>query len=203
MTNPTPAAPHPLLRAVAMLAQDMLSTLVFVGLNAATHWIGLAVGLAIAVGLAEIGWQAARRKPIHPLLWLSLALVTVFGGATLFTGNPVFALLKPALIYGVIALVLLSPGWMNHYAPTVTRGIDISHLNHAFGFIWAALFGAIATASLLLALFASTATFAWFVLIVPITAKTALVGIQYAATRRMVRRRLRAQAAPTPLPALT
>ncbi len=199
MTEPPPGAPHPLMRAILLLVQDMLSTLAFVGLYAATQRAGLALGLGVALGSAEIGWLLARRKPVHRMLWLSLFLVAVFGGATLLTGNPVFAMLKPALIYGAIALVLLSPGWMNHYAPSVTRGIDIAPLNHAFGFIWAGLFGSVAVACLILALSASTATFGWFVLIVPISAKTALVGIQYAATRHTVRSRLKRRSAP-PVP---
>jgi hypothetical protein len=181
-----------MLRAMGLLMQDLLSTLVFVALYQATHSVGIAVGVGAAIGLAEIGWQAARHRPVHRMQWLSLFLVVTFGGATLLTGNPVFAMLKPALIYAAISVVLFSPGWMNHYAPTTARGVDLAGINRAFGFIWAALFGGIALAILALALFASPVTLAWFVLVVPIGAKFMLVGTQYAATRRLVRRRLAA-----------
>jgi hypothetical protein len=65
-----------------------------------------------------------------------------------------FAMLKSVLIYGAICVVLLSPGWMTHYAPTTARGVDLSGINRTFRCIWAALFGGIA-AILVLALTAS------------------------------------------------
>ncbi len=185
-----PATPHPLFRALRLLLHDLLSTFVFVGLFALTHSIAVAVSLAIAAGVGEVGWAKMRGRPVVRMQWLSLFLVVVFGGATLLTGNPTFAMLKPALIYAAVGIVLLSPGWMNHYAPTMARGVDLSGVNLVFGYVWAALFGVIAAASLAVALLASTATFAAFVLVVPIAAKCILVGVQYAATRRLVRRRL-------------
>jgi intracellular septation protein len=187
-----PVTPHPLLRAMGLLLRDLLSTLVFVAVYQVDHRTGIAVGAGIAVGLAEIGWEAAHRRPVHRMQWLSLFLVVAFGGTTLLTGNPVFAMVKPAVIYAAICLALLSPGWMNHYSPTTARGVDLAGINRAFGFIWAALFGAIALAIVALALLASPATLGWFMLIVPIAAKAILVGVQYWATRRMVRRRLAA-----------
>jgi TM2 domain-containing membrane protein YozV len=195
MTDPTvPVTPHPLLRAMGLMARDLASTLVFVAMyQAFPHRIGLAVGAGIAIGLAEIGWETARRRPVHRMQWLSLFLVVTFGGATLLTGNPVFAMLKPALIYGAVCVVLLSPGWMNLYAPTTVRGVDLTGINRTFGFIWAALFGGIAAAALALALLASPAALAWFLLVVPLAAKASLIVVQYAATRRMVRRHLAAQ----------
>ncbi len=177
---------------MGLLLQDLLSTLVFVAVYQATHSVGASVGPGIAFGVAEIGWLGARRRAVHRMQWLSLFLVVAFGGATLLTGNPVFAMLKPALIYGAICIVLLSPGWINHYAPATARGVDLTCINRTFGFIWALLFGGIAVAILALALFASSAALGWFILVVPIAAKPMLVGVQYAATRRMVRRRLSA-----------
>lgn len=53
----------------------------------------------------------------------------------LLTGNPAFAMLKPAPVYGAVAIVLLSPGWMSHYAPTLVCGMDLSGLDLVFGLV--------------------------------------------------------------------
>ena len=188
-----PVTPHPMLRAIGLLVRDLLSTFVFVAVYQTTHRIGVSVALGIASGLAEIGWEMAHRRPVYRMQWLSLFLVVVFGGATLLTGNPVFAMLKPALIYAAVCFVLLTPGWMNHYAPASVRGVDLTGINRTFGFIWAMLFGGIAAAILALAVLASPAALGWFLLVVPTAAKAMLIGVQYWVTRRMVRRHLAAR----------
>jgi hypothetical protein len=82
---------------------------------------------------------------------------------------------------------------MNHYAPASVRGVDLTGINRTFGFIWAMLFGGIAAAILALAVLASPAALGWFLLVVPTAAKAMLIGVQYWATRRMVRRHLAAR----------
>jgi intracellular septation protein A len=50
-----------------------------------THDIPLAVALGIALGVAQIGWQIARKRPIDTMQWLSLFLIVASGTATLLT----------------------------------------------------------------------------------------------------------------------
>lgn len=180
---------HPLIHAGKWLLADLLSTLIFVTLYAATHDIYLATGLAIAIGLGQIAYLKFRRAPVDRMQWLSLFLVVTFGGATLLTRDPRFIMLKPTLIYLAVGVVMLRPGWMNRYVPPVAseRAAD---LITAFGYIWAALMFATASANLGLALYASPATWAWFVGIFPIGSKVVLVMIQYMVTRMIVRRRI-------------
>ena len=201
MSDPTTApAAHPLLRAGKAVASDLLSTLVFVGLYAATHNVALSVGLAVAIGLGRIIDQTRRRIPIDLMQWLSLFLVIVFGGATLITHNPLFIMLKPTLVYAAIGLVMLRPGWMNRYVPPIvqTNGADVTTM---FGYLWAALMFATGTINLALALHASTTAWAWFIGVFPLASKVALILVQYATTRSVVRRRLRA-ARLVPVPAV-
>ncbi len=168
----------------------MLSTLVFVGLYAATHSIATATALAIAIGLGRIAYQFMRGIPIELMQWLALFLVVVFGGATLLTRDPVFVMVKPTLIYGAIGAVMMRPGWINRYVPPVARqwGADV---NTAFGFAWAGLMFATGAANLVVAALASPAAWAWFVGLFPIGSKLVLAGVQYVVSRSIIRRRIR------------
>lgn len=189
---PPPAvSTHPLLHAGKWLVSDLLSTLVFVGLYAVTHSIYVAIGLAIAVGLGRIGWQTRRGVPIDSMQWLSLLLVTVFGGAALITHDPRFIMIKPTLIYAAIGAVMLKPGWMNRYVPPIVQeyGSDVTTM---FGYLWASLMFATSAANLLAVWLASPIVWGWFIAIFPITSKLALFAVQYTTTRAVVRRRIRA-----------
>ena len=143
------------------------------------------------MGLGQIAWQRWRGAKIDTMQWLSLFLVVAFGGAALLTGNPTIVMLKPTLAYCAVGAVMLRPGWMNRYAPPIAHehGADILT---AFGYIWAGLMFATAAANLAVALWAGHAAWAWFIGSFPIGSKAALIGVQYATMRSVIRRRIRA-----------
>ncbi len=66
-----------------------------------------ATGAAIVGALAQFGWLRLRRQKIGVVHWLTLVLVVVFGGATLLLHDPVFIKMKPTVLYGLFALILL------------------------------------------------------------------------------------------------
>jgi intracellular septation protein len=76
------------LSAAKLLLLDLASTICFLVLFLLTHNIILSVSLGMALGLAQIGTQFARRKPIDTMEWLSLFLVIAAGTATLLTSKP-------------------------------------------------------------------------------------------------------------------
>lgn len=184
------ASPHPLLQVGRGLASDLLSTLVFAGLYAATHSIYLSVGLGIAASIVQIGFLRLRGRPIDLMQWLSLFLVVVFGSATLLAHDPSFVMVKPSLIYAAVGIVMLKRGWMNRYVPPVAREHS-ADVNLVFGYVWAGLMFATAAANLGLVWFAGPAAWTWFIAVFPITSKVVLVAIQYLTTRSIVRRRIR------------
>lgn len=186
----TPATSHPLLQVARGLASDLLSTLVFAGLYAATHNIYLSAGLGIASSVVQIGIQRLRGQPIDLMQWLSLFLVVVFGGATLLAHDPSFVMLKPTLIYAAVGTVMLKRGWMNRYMTPAAREHS-ADVNLVFGYVWAGLMFTTAAANLALVWFASPAAWAWFIGAFPIGSKIMLVAIQYLITRGTVRRRIR------------
>src|SRR6185369_10183539 len=102
-----------------LLFLDMAATLFFLVLYLLTHNTPLSVVLGMGLGIAQIGWQFARRKPIDTMQWMSLFLVLGAGTVTLITNDPRFIMVKPSVIYLIVGIVMLKPGWMNRYLPPV------------------------------------------------------------------------------------
>jgi intracellular septation protein len=71
----------------------------FAGIYAAT-------AMAIAATFLQVGYLALRRKKIDPMLWVSLAIIVVFGGATLALHDETFIKWKPTVLYWMFALAL-------------------------------------------------------------------------------------------------
>ncbi len=69
--------------------------------------IYIATGVAIAASIAQIGWLLLRRRKVDAMLWMSLAIIVVFGGATLAFHNETFIKWKPTVLYWLFAAVLL------------------------------------------------------------------------------------------------
>jgi len=69
--------------------------------------IYVATAAAIAATIAQIGWLKARGKPVSKLMWLTLGVIVVFGGATLVLHDEWFIKLKPTALYWAIAGILL------------------------------------------------------------------------------------------------
>ncbi|HET9470167.1 MAG TPA: septation protein A [Usitatibacter sp.] len=61
--------------------------------------IFVATGIAIAATLAQIGWSLLARHRIAAMQWTSLAVIVVFGGATLVLHDETFIKWKPTVLY--------------------------------------------------------------------------------------------------------
>jgi intracellular septation protein len=70
-----------------------------------------ATAVAIAASFAQIGWLKFRGKRIEPMLWISLAIIVVFGGATLLLHDETFIKWKPTVLYWLFAAALLGSQW--------------------------------------------------------------------------------------------
>ena len=68
--------------------------------------IYVATGVAIAASVAQIGWLLARRRRVEPMMWISLAIIVIFGGATLILHDKTFIMWKPTVLYWVFSAVL-------------------------------------------------------------------------------------------------
>ena len=179
------------LNAAKLLLLDLASTIVFLVVFLLTHNTILAVGLGMALGLAQIATQFVRRRTIETMEWLSLFLVVAAGTTTLLTGDPRFVLLKPSVIYAIVGVVMLKPGWINRYLPDIARTV-VPDVAMVLGFAWAGLMFLSAIVNAVVALTCSVATWALVMPIYGIVSKTALFLIGFAAMRLIGRRRVRA-----------
>lgn len=63
----------------------------------------LATLVVIVATLAQVAWLMARRRKIDLMLWVSLGLVVVLGGATIWFHSETFIKWKPSVLYWVMA----------------------------------------------------------------------------------------------------
>lgn len=89
----------------------------------ATEWLGfmvsggvvgaseapvlLATVVVIVATFAQIFWLKARGRKVDAMLWVSLGLVTVLGGATIYFHSENFIKWKPTVLYWVMGGALL------------------------------------------------------------------------------------------------
>jgi len=69
--------------------------------------IFVATGVAIAATFAQIAWVKVRRGKVDRMLWISLAIIVVMGGATLLLHDATFIKWKPTVLYWAFAVALL------------------------------------------------------------------------------------------------
>lgn len=68
--------------------------------------IFVATAVAIVGTFAQIGWVWHRHRKVDTMLWVSLVIVTVFGGATLLLQDEMFIKWKPTVLYWLFAGIL-------------------------------------------------------------------------------------------------
>ena len=66
-----------------------------------------ATAVAIVATLVQIAWVAFRHRKVDAMLWVSLGVVTVFGGATLVLHNDTFIKWKPTVLYWAFSVALI------------------------------------------------------------------------------------------------
>lgn len=70
-----------------------------------------ATAVAIVATVAQIGWVYFKHRKVEPMLWVSLAVIVVFGGATIYLQNETFIKWKPTVLYwlfgGALAIAAL------------------------------------------------------------------------------------------------
>lgn len=79
--------------------------LFFVAYKVADIYVATAV--VIAATFAQIAYMWIKHRKVEKMLWVSLGLVVVFGGATLLLHDENFIKLKLTIFYWVFAAVLL------------------------------------------------------------------------------------------------
>ena len=92
----------------ASIATDWLGFMVSGGVvGPAEAPVLLATVVVIVATLAQILWIKARGRKVDTMLWVSLALVTVLGSATIYFHSESFIKWKPTVLYWVMGGSLL------------------------------------------------------------------------------------------------
>ncbi len=69
--------------------------------------IYVATAVAIAATVAQIIWTKWRHGKVDTMLWVSFAIIAVFGGATLLLQDETFIKWKPTVLYWLFSAILL------------------------------------------------------------------------------------------------
>ncbi len=73
----------------------------FAGIYAAT-------AVAIAASLGQVTWLKWRGRKVDTMMWVSLGIIIVFGGATLLLHDETFIKWKPTVLYWMFGASLLA-----------------------------------------------------------------------------------------------
>ncbi|MBV1689210.1 septation protein IspZ [Novosphingobium sp. G106] len=169
-----------LVRAISPLVVDALGMIVFAVLLALHVDVVVAAIIGAVLACSVAAWEFARHRTIAPLQALSVVIVLVSAGATVFTGDPRFVMVKPTIVYAAIGAAMLRKGWMNRYASPEALA-RIGDLMIRFGYVWAGLMLATALANLIVAL-EFTAWWPLFIGVFTTVSKLTLFAIQFTAT---------------------
>ena len=72
----------------------------------------LATACSMAATVVQISWLLFRKARVSASVWLSAALVAIFGGLTVWLHNEWFIKWKPTILYWTFAAVLLAGQWV-------------------------------------------------------------------------------------------
>jgi len=71
------------------------------------YGIYIATATTIAATVLQIIWTKWRHGKVDTMLWVSFAIIAVFGGATLLLHDETFIKFKPTILYWIFAVTLL------------------------------------------------------------------------------------------------
>jgi len=96
-------------QAAQSLVEKTMSGLMSGGVvTAAQAPIMLATAVAIIATIGQIGYLLARKKKVDAMLWVSLAVIVTFGGATIYFNSENFIKWKPTVLYWCFGFALLA-----------------------------------------------------------------------------------------------
>jgi intracellular septation protein len=126
----------------------------------------LATAVVMAATALQIGGLLARRKRVGTTLWVSLALVLIFGGATLWFHSETFIKWKPSVLYWTMGAGLwVSHTLLRHNLLHALMGGQIelpSAIWQRLNFAWIAFFGLMGLLNIYVAYSYSTAVWVNF-----------------------------------------
>jgi intracellular septation protein len=131
-----------------------------------TAGVFAATATAIAATFVQVAWVKHRHGKVDTMLWVSLGIITVFGGATLLLHDETFIKWKPTVLYWFFsASLLLAPVL---FKKNLMRALLQDKMKlpdpvwHNLNLSWAAFFGVLGVINLYVAYNFSTDTWVNF-----------------------------------------
>lgn len=126
----------------------------------------LATAVAIIASLAQVGWLLARGRRVEPMLWVSLGVIIVFGGATIWLNDETFIKWKPSILYVLFAGSLVAGRlvWQRNFVRALLgKQIELPDpVWERLLWVWSGFFALLAAANLFVAYRFSTDTWVNF-----------------------------------------
>jgi len=145
-----------------VLADYFPLVLFFVAFKLSGIWVATAV--AIAASVVQIAWFHFKGA-VSPVHWLSLAIIVVFGGATLLLRDETFIKWKPTVLYLAFGAILAGGKlvWRRDLLSLVMKDITLpAPVWTRLTWSWVAFFAAMAFANWYIAFHFSTDTWVNF-----------------------------------------
>ncbi|MGB8518023.1 MAG: septation protein A [Gallionella sp.] len=146
---------------------DLLPILLFfVAFKLSHQNIYIATAVAMIATTGQIMWSKFRHGKVDNILWISFAIVAVFGSATLLLHNEMFIKLKPTVLYWLFALILFISKFF--FRKNLIRGVLHEKLSlpapvwKKLNYLWSAFFFVLGFINLYVAFNYSTDTWVDF-----------------------------------------
>lgn len=94
-------------QAALALVNQYLGSVTSGQVAAAQAPIMLATVVGIIATVLQIAYLLVRRQKVHGMLWVSFAVITVMGGATVYFHDDTFIKWKPTILYWAFGLALV------------------------------------------------------------------------------------------------
>ncbi|MBN4667012.1 septation protein A [Pandoraea nosoerga] len=128
--------------------------------------IYVATGIAIATTIVQVIWMWLRHRKVEPMQWVSLAIIVVFGGATMLLHDETFIKWKPTALYWLFGVTLFVAELVfdkNLIRAMMEKQMALpENLWRAVNFSWALFFLAMGALNLVIAYHFSTDTWVDF-----------------------------------------
>jgi intracellular septation protein len=130
------------------------------GAALATHWLGavvqggivgqteapalLATAIVVLATLVQVVWYRATKRKIHLMLWVSTAMIVVFGALAVWFHNQMFIMWKPSIYFWASGVIFWgSQAFFHKNIWRATLGDDLvvpDTVWQRFNFSWVAFF---------------------------------------------------------------
>jgi intracellular septation protein len=128
--------------------------------------IYVATGIAIVTTVVQVAWMWVRHRKVEPMQWVSLAIIVVFGGATMLLHDETFIKWKPTALYWLFGVTLFVAELVfdkNLIRAMMEKQMALPEtLWRAVNFSWALFFLAMGALNLVIAYHFSTDTWVDF-----------------------------------------